>query len=79
MRLRDVTDKQVYYPLMAQNRLDHDISIVGVVRDGTVHLRFSDLYPKQDDVVVYIASSPLAWEAVKNSLVPMRPDIGERQ
>ena len=79
VRLRDVPDQHASYPHIAKNMLDHDINIVGVVRDGTVHLRFSDLYPKQDDVVVYIASSPLEWEAVQDSLSPVRPDGGEGQ
>jgi voltage-gated potassium channel len=79
VRLQEVPEQHASYPQIAKNMLDRDINIVGVVRDGTVHLRFSDLYPRQDDVVVYIASSPLAWEAVQDSLAPMRPDGGEGQ
>ena len=48
--------------------LDRDVNVVGIVRDGTVHLRFTDLFPLKDDVLVYIASSRLEWESVEGTL-----------
>ena len=34
-----------------------------------VHLRFVDLFPAVDDVLVYIGSSRLQWETIQESLV----------
>ena len=48
--------------------LDRDVNMVGVVRDGTVYLRFTDLFPLKGDVLVYIASSRLEWESVEDTL-----------
>ncbi len=48
--------------------LDRDINLVGIVRNGTVHLRFTELFPVKDDVLVYISSSRLEWEAVRDSM-----------
>ena len=69
IRLESVPDKQVPYPNIAKYMLDRDINVVGVVRNGTVYLRFTDLYPVKDDVLVYIGSSPLEWKAVQDSFV----------
>ena len=66
--LEDVPDKQVPYPHVAKHMLDRDVNLVGIVRDGTVHLRFVELFPEKDDVLVYIASSRLTAEAVQDSL-----------
>jgi hypothetical protein len=49
--------------------LDRDVNVVGIVRDETVYLRFTDLFPLKDDVLVYIASSRLEWESVETTLV----------
>jgi len=77
IRLQSVPDHHVSYPHIAKHMLDRDVNIVGIVRDGTVHLRFSDLHPEQDDVIVYIASSPLEWKVVEDSLTPNAPEISE--
>ena len=69
IRLESVPDKQVPYPQVAKHMLDLDINLVGVVRNGTVHLRFVDLFPVIDDVLVYIGSSRLEWSAVQESLI----------
>ncbi|MDA1128243.1 MAG: ion channel [Chloroflexi bacterium] len=69
IRVESVPDKQVPYPHVAKHMLDHDINLVGVVRQGTVHLRFVDLSPVADDVLVYIGSSRLDWATVQESLV----------
>lgn len=69
IRMEDVPDKRVAYPHIAKHLLDRDVNLVGIVRNGTVHLRFADLFPVKDDVLVYIGSSRLDWEAVQDSLV----------
>ena len=68
-RLEAVPEKRVAYPDIAKRMLDKDVNLVGIVRDGTVHLRFTELSPVKDDVLVYIASSRLEWETVRESLV----------
>jgi voltage-gated potassium channel len=69
-RLETVPVPQVPYPDIAKRMLDCDINLMGIVRNGTVHLRFAELIPVKDDVLVYIASSRLEWEAVQDSLAP---------
>ena len=68
-RLEAVPEDQAAYPEIAKRMLDRDVNLVGIVRNGTVHLRFTDLFAMKDDVLVYIASSRLEWEAVQDSLV----------
>ena len=68
IRLEAVPDQQMPYPEFAKRMLDRDINVVGIVRDGNVHLRFTELFPVKDDVLVYIASSRLEWEAVQESM-----------
>ena len=48
--------------------VDRDINLVGIIRKGTVHLRFTELFPVKDDVLVYISSSRLEWEAFRTSM-----------
>ncbi|PKB70457.1 MAG: hypothetical protein BZY87_10580 [SAR202 cluster bacterium Io17-Chloro-G6] len=69
IRVESVPDNQVPYPHVAKHMLDRDINLVGVVRSGTVHLRFVDLFPVADDVLVYISSSRLEWAIVQELLV----------
>ena len=67
-RLEAVPDEQVPYPDIAKRMLDRDINLVGIVRNGTVHLRFTELFPVIDDVLVYISSSRLEWESFRDSM-----------
>ena len=67
-RLETVPEKQVPYPEFAKRMLDRDINLVGIVRNGTVHLRFTELFALKDDVLVYIGSSRLEWDAVQESM-----------
>ncbi len=67
-RLEAVSDTQVPYPDIAKRMLDRDINLVGIVRNGTIHLRFTELFPVKDDVLVYIGSSRLEWDAVQDSI-----------
>jgi len=68
IRLEAVPDNPVPYPHIAKHMLDRDVNVVGIVRDGTVHLGFADLFPLQDDVLVYIASHRIEWEDLQASL-----------
>ena len=67
-RMEAVPDEQVPYPDIAKRMLDRDINLVGIVRNGTVHLRFTELFPVIDDVLVYISSSRLEWESFRDSM-----------
>ena len=67
-RLETVPDERVPYPDIAKRMLDRDINLVGIVRNGTVHLRFTELFPVIDDVLVYISSSRLEWESFRDSM-----------
>ena len=67
-RLEAVPEKRVAYPEIAKLMLDRDINLVGIVRGGTVHLRFTELFPAVDDVLVYISSSRLEWDAVQEAM-----------
>ena len=67
-RLEAVPDKQAPYQDVAKNMLDHDINLVGIVRNGTVHLSFTDLFPAEDDVLVYIGPSRLDRTDIQASM-----------
>ena len=67
-RLEAVPDKQMPYQDLAKNMLDNDINLVGIVRNGTVHLRFTDLFPAEDDVLVYIGPSRLDRTDIQASM-----------
>ena len=69
-RLEAVPDKQLPYQDVAKNMLDHDFNLVGIVRNGSVHLRFTDLFPAEDDVLVYIGPSRLSWTDLQASMAP---------
>jgi len=75
LRLEDIPDHQVSYPELAKNMLDRNVNMVGVVRDGTVHLRFTDLFPLKGDVLVYIASSRLEWKSVEDTLASVTGEV----
>ncbi len=75
LRLGDMPNHQVSYPDLAKNMLDRDVNVVGIVRDETVHLRFTDLFPLKDDVLVYIASSRLEWESVETTLTSVAGEV----
>lgn len=56
------------YKDVAKKLLDTDINLVGVIRDGVVHLQFDSLALAQHDVLVYICSSRTDWPALRNLL-----------
>ena len=78
IRLEDMPEHQAPYPELAKDMLDRDVNLVGIVRNGTVHLRFTDLFPMKDDVLVYIASSRLEWNSVKDTLASVNREVGQR-
>ncbi len=53
------------YKDVAKRLLDFDINLVGVIRDGEVHVRFDNLALTQKDVLVYICSSRTDWPSLR--------------
>ena len=49
------------YTQIAKTLLDHNINLLGVVRDGDVIVNFGDARLSSDDLLVYISSSRLTW------------------
>ena len=67
-RLEAAPDGQAPYQDVAKRMLDHDINLVGIVRDGKVHLRFTDLFPAEHDVLVYIGPYRLDWKDIQAAM-----------
>ena len=67
-RLEATPDGIAPYQDVAKRMLDHDINLVGIVRNGKVHLRFTDLFPAEHDVLVYIGPSRLDWTDIQASM-----------
>jgi voltage-gated potassium channel len=57
------------YKSIAKKLLDHDVNLVGVVRDGQVILSFHDQVCTNGDTVVYIDSSRRDWAQLREMLV----------
>ena len=53
------------YRDVAKRLLDFDINLVGVIRDGEVHVRFNNLTLAEKDRLVYICSSRTDWPSLK--------------
>ena len=56
------------YRDVATSLLKHDVNLVGVIRDGEVHLRFEDISLAQDDRLVYICPTRQDWETIRSFL-----------
>jgi hypothetical protein len=56
------------YTDVAKRLLDSDINLVGIIRGQIAHLKFGDLYPAVDDLMVYISSQRVGWSAIQNAL-----------
>ena len=67
-RLEATPDGQAPYQDLAKRMLDHDINLVGIVRNGKVPLRFTDLFPAEHDVLVYIGPYRLDWKDIQASM-----------
>ena len=56
------------YRDVATTLLKHDVNLVGVIRDGEVHLRFEEISLAQNDRLVYICPTRQDWEAIRSFL-----------
>jgi voltage-gated potassium channel len=56
------------YANVAKNLLDHDINLVGVVRDGAVKVSFQGLSIARGDGLVYVSKSRETWDALEGLL-----------
>ncbi|PKB73051.1 MAG: hypothetical protein BZY75_03890 [SAR202 cluster bacterium Io17-Chloro-G7] len=68
-RLQAVPEDHTSYPDIAKRMLDLDINLVGIVRNGSVLLQFTALFPAKDDVLVYISPTRLKWTDIQASLI----------
>ena len=59
------------YISVAKKLLDHDVNLVGVVRDGAVKVSFQGLTLTQGDGLVYIGKSRQTWDALQALLYEM--------
>lgn len=64
----DELNVQLAYVDVAKKLLDTDINLVGIIRDGDVHLQFNDLALTQGDVLVYICTSRTNWPSLRGLL-----------
>ena len=67
-RVESPLSNQMGYTDVAKRLLDSDINLVGIIRDQVAHLKFGDLYPAVDDLLVYISSQRVGWSAIQNAL-----------
>ena len=67
-RVESPPGERMPYTHVAKRLLDSDINLVGIIRDQVTHLKFGDLYPVVDDLLVYISSQRVEWSAIRNAL-----------
>ena len=67
-RVESSLGERMAYTDVAKRLLDSDINLVGIIRDQIAHLKFGDLYPTVDDLMVYISSQRVEWSAIQNAL-----------
>ena len=56
------------YRDVAKKLLDHDMNLVGVIRDGAVAVSFQDMALSEKDSMVYISKDRQDWEALRSLL-----------
>ena len=56
------------YVSVAKDLLDHDVNLVGVVRDGAIKVSFEGLSMARGDRLVYISKSRRTWDAIERML-----------
>ena len=56
------------YRDVAKSLRDHDLNLVGVIRESNVHAMFNELSLVQDDRLVYISSERHDWETIRSFL-----------
>ena len=66
-RVESPPGERIPYTDVAKRLLDSDINLVGIIRDQVAHLKFGDLYPAMDDLLVYISSQRVEWSAIENA------------
>ncbi len=57
------------YREAAKTLLNHDINLVGVIRNGIAHLSFRDVFVAENDAMFYIATERHSWKAIQSLLV----------
>ena len=67
-RVERGTVQSLPYIEVAKQLLDHGVNLVGVIRDGNVHVRFDNLDLTENDRLVYISSTRLDWEVIRSFL-----------
>ena len=67
-RVESSLGERMAYTDVAKRLLDSNINLVGIIRDEVAHLKFGDLYPTVDDLMVYISSQRVEWSAIQNAL-----------
>ena len=65
-RVESPPGERIPYTDVAKRLLDSDINLVGIIRHQVAHLKFGDLYPAMDDLLVYISSQRVEWSAIEN-------------
>ena len=66
-RVESPPGERIPYTDVAKRLLDIDINLVGIIRNQVAHLKFGDLYPAMDDLLVYISSQRVEWSAIENA------------
>ena len=61
-------DSSPPYIDVARKLLDKDINLMGVIRQGAVHVSFAGLTLTEDDSLVYICSKRHSWETIRTLL-----------
>lgn len=56
------------YREVAKRLLDHDVNLVGVIRESSVHVQFDALAVEEADRLVYISSARYDWQRIRSLL-----------
>ena len=67
-RVEGSVEQSLRYIEVAKQLLDHEVNLVGVIRDEKVHLRFDNLDLIENDRLVYISSTRHDWQAIRSLL-----------
>ena len=67
-RVEGGVDRSLPYIEVAKRLLDHEVNLVGVIRDETVHVKFDNLDLAENDRLVYISSKRRGWQEIRSLL-----------
>ena len=67
-KIADAGDGALGYLDVAKKLLDKDINLIGLIRDGSVHLNFGNLTLTRNDALLYISTSRHTWESLRSLL-----------